>query len=104
MQYSSKWYSHKFSFPGLQHEVAWFITKANIVWVNGAFPCGSYLALWIFRKALKRKVFLEEFIVADGGYSDEKCLLVQNISVNIRSIFQDIRAQHESVSKRLKQF
>lgn len=85
--FSCNWHSYKFSGPGVRYEVAVSIKKPNIVWVNGAFPCGTYPDLRIFRKALKQKLLLDKLIVADGDYSDVKCFLAQNISVNRRSIF-----------------
>ncbi len=73
VSFDPKWFSHKFKGPGLRYEVAISIQGGDIVWVHGPFPCGKYPDLKIFQAGLKDKLLPGENVIADSGYSDERC-------------------------------
>ena len=102
MPFSPRWYSHKFKSAGLRYEVGVGIANGHIVWSHGPFPCGEYNDLAIFRLRMKQSLLPEEKVVSDAGYQDERC------SANSTSIEANnwgyVRARHEAVNKRLKQF
>ena len=58
----------------------------------------------IFRSRLKSSLFSTEKCIADRGYSDEKCITSNNEISSISGIAATLRARHETVNGRLKQF
>lgn len=102
--FDPKWYSHKFHGPGMRYEVAVCIATGRIVSAHGPFPCGQYSDVRIFRIALKARLEDGEYIVADGGYNDERCRSCKGTNDPNRRLFSVIRARHETVNRRFKQF
>jgi hypothetical protein len=103
--FSAHWYSHKFKGAGLRYEVGVCIQTGDIVWVNGAYPCGSWPDLKIFRHRLKGMLGPNEMVEADKAYRDEKCRLPGSyVSVADRQAHTRARARHEAVNARLKIF
>ena len=58
----------------------------------------------IFRKGLKAALRENEMVIGDKGYSDEKCITDSNHCHVSRKNFVRIKARHETVNRRLKQF
>jgi DDE superfamily endonuclease len=108
----SGWYSHKFKGPGLRYEVGLCIRTGWIVWIHGPFPCGKWPDISIFRKALKFMLSPGEKVHADLGYLGEPNRIVTPMDVNAgdlvgketQDIAASVRARHETVNKRFKQF
>jgi hypothetical protein len=108
--FSKKWYSHKFHGAGLRYEVGLSIERGDIVWINGPFPCGDWPDVRIFRYSLRSFLDENERVIADNGYVSEDpmfCKVPRGISTAVdgrgkeRSI---VRARHETVNSRLKNF
>jgi len=102
-------YSFKFKTSGYRYEVALCIATGHIVWINGPFPCGANPDINIFRKGLKQKLLqAREKAQADLGYRGEKhtTIIIPNQfdSDDIKKLKADVRARHETVNKRFKQF
>ncbi|GKZ00550.1 hypothetical protein MPSEU_001007400 [Mayamaea pseudoterrestris] len=103
------WYSHKFNGPGLRWEVALCIRTGHIVWISGPFPCGEWPDIKIFRQALKGMLGQGERVEADDGYAGE-CprFVVAPIrfaeSAARVALTKRVRARHETVNKRFKQW
>ena len=104
--FDSKWFSHKFRGPGLRYEVGVSIHEGNISWVHGPFSCGSHPDVNIFRLGLKQKLPETEQVCTDDGYQDERCITKGDVSscpLESRT-HALLRARHENVHRRLKQF
>lgn len=105
--FSKKWFSHKFKGPGLRYEVGLAIQTGEIAWIHGPFPCGAHNDLSIFRLGLKKCLLPGERVEADAIYaSDERCdgpFDYCSSTVQYESKFR-VRARHETVNGRLKQF
>ena len=78
--------------------------RAQICWVSGPWPSGKYSDLRIFRLGMKHHLDKEEYVVADGTYSDEKCLQPTGRHHPAHQALTLIRARHENVNARLKIF
>ena len=102
--FSTIWYSHKHNGAGVRYEIAVSVFTGRIVWVNGPFPCGSYSDLRIFRRNLKKMLDQNEKVIADRGYRDSKCVYFPNNLDYPDSLYSTVRARHEIMNKRLKQF
>lgn len=96
--------SYKLIGAGVRYEIAISITSGRIVWANGPFRCGEYSDLKIFREGLKRRLEIHEFVIADNGYHDERCITPPHANHLLRKILSEIRARHETVNRRMKQF
>ena len=104
--WSSCWWSHKFNGPGLRYEVVICIVTGWIVAFNGPFECGSWPDLKIFRSKLKRCLKAWERVIADRGYKGDPKIVTQNDARDEKHKKQmsDVRARHETVNGRLKQW
>lgn len=102
--FNPKWWSHKLNCAGLRYEVALTIESGDIVWATGPFPCGEYPDVRIFRRSLKSMLDEHEVVVADKGYTDEKCILTGLEIHDDNEISKIIRSRHETANRRLKQF
>ena len=104
--FDTRWFSHKFNGPGVRHEVAVSIIDGHIIWIHGPFPCGSHPDVNIFRLRMKEKLLGDEYVSADDGYGDERCVTTQEVSTSSSesSFLSRLRARHETVNRRLKQF
>lgn len=104
--FDSMWYSHKFRGPGVRYEVGVCIQTGWIVWINGPFPCGTWPDLRIARSALIDALDSGEKYLADGGYKDGGVFAVTPNGLNSteQQMKKIVRARHETVNRRLKQF
>lgn len=102
--FSPRWYSHKFHGPGLRYEVGVSVATGDIVWAHGPFPCGEFSDVRIFRLGMKQHLGNGELVIADGGYTDEKCRSCKGVNDPNRRLFAVVRARHETVNRRFKQF
>lgn len=100
--FSPDWYSHKFHGAGLRYEVCVSISTGFISWANGPFPCGLFPDIKIFNYSLSQKLDFGEQVLADGGYSGPKC--IDHMTGRKIGYSQKIRARHETVNRRFKQF
>ena len=103
--FDPKWFSHKFNGPGIRYEVGLAI-NGLIVWINGGFPCGEWSDIEIARSAIIHQIDDGEKIIVDSGYRGEDwCFECPNGRSNRRSrILGLIRARHENLNGKLKQF
>jgi hypothetical protein len=104
--FSKMWFSHKFHGAGLRYEVAVCIATGDIVWVTGPFKCGKWPDIKIFQHGLKRLLGVGEDVEADSGYRYDKRVQhpgMINSWAQLRSK-NLVRARHETVNARLKQF
>lgn len=102
--FNRKWFSHKFHGPGVRYEIALSAESARIVWVNGPFECGSNPDNKIFVGTMKKKLAAREKVIADKGYTDNRCVSSTNIVGKDRGLHMRIRARHEVVNERIKNF
>ena len=82
------------------------ILTGQIVWVFGAFPCGEFPDLKIFRMGLLGVLDNGEKVIADGGYKGEVAIWAKGHSNNPLTSRMEgvIRARHETINSRLKIF
>lgn len=102
--FSSRWYSHKFSGPGLRYELGISHSKGYIVWLNGPFPCGAWPDLKIFKHRLEKCLLPGEKVVADNGYLHDRCVTPISVSESGKRVHSLMRARHETCNARLKYF
>ena len=104
--FDKKWFSHKFKGPGLRYEVAVGIYNGLICWVNGPFPCGSWPDAKIAKDSLHLMLEDGERYVADRGYRACRPIAITptNLSRFIDRQWGSLRARHECINRRLKQF
>jgi hypothetical protein len=108
--FSKKWFSHKFSGAGLRYEVGLSIERGDIVWINGPFNCGDWPDVRIFRFSLRSFLDENERVEADNGYVSEDpmfCKAPGGISTAVDGRGKErstVRARHETVNARLKNF
>ena len=102
--FSSQWFSHKFHGAGLRYEIGIRVRSARIVWASGPYAAGAHSDVSIFRNDLKNRLAPFEFVIADSGYSDVRCIQPPGKSHPDHSILAKIRAGHGTANRRLKQF
>lgn len=102
--FDSKWYSHKFNGPGVRYEIGLSILSGDLMWVNGPFCCGKYPDIRIFKKDMFRSLDNNEYIVGDNGYKHGRVITPDSVADDFFEIHAWIRARHETINKRLKQF
>lgn len=104
--FSRKWYSHKFSGPGVRYELGVSINTGDIVSLHGPFPCGAYPDISIFRLGLKRMLGPGEKVIADRGYrGDTKtCTPLDSRNQQHSIAMGRARARHETINGRLKKW
>lgn len=102
--FDSKWYSHKFKGAGLRYEIGLSISSGSIVWVHGPFACGAFPDVSIFRLGMKSALSPDEKVIGDKGYRDEKCEKPPAIDDPNKRTYAIIRARHETVNSRFKNF
>lgn len=102
--FSREWYSHKLNGPGLRYEIGLNIASGDIVWAYGGYPWGSYPDLKLARECYVHAVGLGEKTIADNGYKDPKYFIYPAAYPNTAQSQSRIRARHETVNKRLKQW
>ena len=106
--WSKRWFSPKFKGPGVCYEICVCILTGDIVWVNGPFACGLWTDWKIFSEGgLKSCLEEGERVEADDGYEagyPEFVKTKSGIFHGNHDIRNRVRARHETVNKRLKQF
>ena len=102
--FSGKWFGRNFRGAGLRYEIGVSIESGKMVSVNGPYACGENPDVSIFRHRMKKVLSNGEMVVADNGYTDERCLRACDIPNDYKKIHGKIRARHEIVNRRLKQF
>ena len=109
---SKIWWSKKHNGPGLRYELGVGIKTSDIVWVHGPFPCGQYNDCTIFNNSLSTFLDKNERVEADDGYcaadpdkvKSKSGHSSRNSSVEEIDVKNRVRARHETVNKRIKQF
>ena len=103
--FNKEMYSHKLNGPGLKYEVAVCLKTGHIVWINGPFVA-SVNDGTIFREGLSGLLFDEEAVEVDGGYKGDDKMKLPSMGINSskRKMKSNVRAQHEAINGRLKQF
>ena len=101
------WKSFKFNGPGVCYKVALCICTGDIVWINRPFPCGQWSDLKIFWHALMSELEAGKMVEADLEYEGEK-FHINEVNIFLSESGQEqkylVRAHHETVNKRLKQW
>lgn len=95
--FNKKWFSHKFKAAGIRYEIGLSISRGDIVWASGGFPCGEWTDLKI-AKDLYVHVASKEITLADKGYRSKYFKIRSN------AWEKRILARHETVNGRLKEF
>lgn len=88
----------------MRYEIGLSVLTGSIIWVNGPFPCGKYPDLKIFKSDMLKSLNDGEYVIADNGYPHNRCITADNVEEDFSEIHSRIRARHETVNKRLKQF
>lgn len=81
-----------------------YVKNGFIVWVNSGFCCRSNPDLKIFQIRMKNYLLQNETVITDDGYTDPKCVQISSVPKDSRKAHYEIRAKHENVNRRLKQF
>jgi hypothetical protein len=107
--FSPRWFGHKFKSAGVRYEVDVCIRSGWIVWINGPFPCGEWNDVKIAKSALIHELDEGELFVADKGYQTAMCYSITPNDLVFASQEQKdrhelIRARHEAINRRLKQW
>jgi len=104
--FSPRWYSHKFRGPGLRYEVGVCCRTGWIVWAHGPFPCGEWPDLKIFKNYMMVKLDANERVIADNGYPTRGIytIIPRMLDQGDRRMHSLIRARHEIINRRLKQW
>lgn len=103
-KFNKNWYSHKFNGPGIRYEIGLSIKSGLIVWVNGPYMCGRNPDIKIFKKKMLGCLRSDEFVIADEGYRHGRCIIPSNVIEGASTIHKRVRARHETVNERLKNF
>ncbi len=104
INFSGKWFGHKFRGSGLRYEICIKIESGKIVWVNGPYACGENPDVFIFRHRMKKLISSGEMVVLYNGYIIESCLRACDIPNDCSKIHGKIRVRHKTVNKRMKPF
>lgn len=99
--FNRKWYSHKSNGSGLRYEIGISIESSSICWVYGPFPCGARNDQSIFNEKLRHQLSEGERVIADKGYRGER---IQDLQMFPDPLGKRIRARHETLNSRIKQF
>lgn len=102
--FSGKWFSHKFNGPGVRYEIGVSVADGEIIWCNGPFPCGQYPDISIFKEKMVHFLLDHERVIADSGYGHVRCICPNNLNDANRRMHSIIRARHETVNERVKNF
>ena len=114
--FSASWHSHKFNGAAVRYEVVVAIHSGDIVAINGPFRAGDWPDIAIFRDRTMGMLLEGERVEADDGYRGEaasidlpgECLGDQEdgfVAMWIQRRRKGlVRARHETVNRRFKQF
>ena len=95
---------------GLRYEIGVSIIQGDVVWCNGPFPAGLWTDWKIFKEGgLLSNLDENERVEADDGYAagDPQWCKTRSSVYHPpagRGIRNTVRARHETVNKRIKQF
>ena len=109
-EYSKRWYSEKFKGPGVRYMICVSLKKGDIVKIVGPEPCGKVNDAMMFKNDLLENLEPYERVEADSGYKQFDPEFVKTpANVSLRSkdaakLSNTVRARHETVNKRLKQW
>jgi hypothetical protein len=103
--FNKKWFSHKLNGPELKYEVGVCIATGQIVWAKGPY-CASVTDSTIIKDDLSTRLQDHEGVEVDAGYNGHDALKNKFVFVsnNQRTQKSAVRARHEFVNSRLKQF
>jgi hypothetical protein len=106
---SSKWCSHKHKSAGLAYELGISIYKNRLVWIKGPFKAAAHDRTIFLTEGLADKIPAGKKVVADRGYTGEKCkekLSIRNPrdSDALKQFKRRVRARHENFNARIKMF
>jgi hypothetical protein len=102
--FNEKWYSHKLNGPGIRYELGLNIITADIVWVNGGYPCGEFSDLKLARQLYVDNVDECELTLADDTYKDRRYFIYPSRDNNTLREQKLLMSRHETLNRRLKQF
>jgi hypothetical protein len=103
--FDPQWYSHKFKGPGVRYEIGLNIQTGDIVWTNGPFACGAYSDRKIAKEeGLEYCLADGEKYIADAGYRGGRAVTPNGQNDNEQWMQSKVRARHETLNRRLKQF
>ncbi|KAL9183038.1 hypothetical protein ACHAXT_004825 [Thalassiosira profunda] len=104
--FDTGWYSHKFNGPGVRYEVGLNIRTGDICWINGPFKAGTCTDPKIFEEGLNLELAEGELVHADKAYRHlRRCSTPYDQAFRYeRQQSSVVRARHETVNKRLKDF
>ena len=88
----------------MRYEVGLCIETGHIVWLHGPVPCGPYKDLRIFRTRLRHELLYGEKVIGGRGYQDVSFITPFSEDIECRRMTAVIRARHETVNRRRKQF
>ena len=99
-------YSEKLNGPGYKYEVGVCIATGDIVWINGPFYAGRHDVTIFQEDGLKDALCDDECVEVDAGYQGDDKFKNPNISQSREDRKQKskVRARHENVNSRLKNF
>ena len=106
---SKRWYSHKFKGPGIRYLIGVAILTGDIVHISGPYPCGDWPDVKIFKQDIVPELDANERVEADGGYASldpqyTKTPESASSREESKDLKNKVRARHETVNKRLKQW
>jgi hypothetical protein len=103
--FNKKWYSEKMNGPGVKYEVGVCVQTGMIVWFNGPFVASTNDDT-IFMNELAHLLCENEGVEVDAGYKGHDKLKNKMVSISMghRKQKSAVRARHEIINSRLKQF
>ena len=100
------WWSFEFKGPAMRYEVATAVATGYIVWISRGFPVGRNPDIVIYRQSGLKQLLLAhgERTITDLGYRGEPTTInTPHVgSEEYQDEMKEIRARHETVNKRLK--
>ena len=98
-------YSEKHTGPGFKYEIGVCIKTGFMVWVNGPYKAGTH-DLPLFRDELEKRLLPWELVEGDKGYSGNIKVRCPDSGINTqeRRDKMVVRARHEAVNGRLREF
>ena len=103
------WFSPKYTQAAVRYEIGLCIQTGYIVWTHGPFPAGLIPDISVLRSKLKYELAPGERVECDRGYCGEFCKIdlpdeCCGHGTRQYKTKQIVRARHETVNRRLKQF
>ena len=103
------WFSHKYSQAAVRYEIGLCIQTGYIVWTHGPFLAGLMPDISVFRSKLKYQLAPGERVRCGRVYRGEFCKIELpdeccGYGTHQHRTKQIVRARHETMNRRLKQF